>query len=292
MRYFPRHLGFCSWTVLLVLGAACSRAEFVAVADGAAGTGDVDEASVIYDTSDAGNARGLDTGDEAGITCTAPSVPSCPPSDAGICDPVCQTGGCNWCAQKCSYVLSPAGDGVEPTCTSMGKGVFPQICTVRAAGASQQSDDCAPGSICLAPTIGDSLTYCFDLCRSQADCPYGVGCGQRKLSAAGGLVSVCDPPYDQCGVDGTCCDPLANSGCATNRTCLLVSPDLGSGHSRTVCEFAYGDGRNGSPCVSARDCQIRNTCVNNTCQQVCNDATACPAGELCFPLGSEFGYCS
>ena len=278
---------------LLGLDAACTRAEFVPVSDG--GT-TADDASDTGQTSDANPLADAGAGDvrrDTVIICSAPSVPSCTGSGGtGSCDPVCQTGGCDWCTQKCSYVDRSGSGDVQPACTRAGAGVFPQDCAVVASGSPQQSDNCAPGSTCLPPIIGDSLTYCFGLCRSPADCAYGVECGQRKLSAAGGLVAVCDPPYDQCGVDGTCCDPLANSGCAANRVCLLVSPDLGSGHSRTVCEFSYGDGRNGSPCASARDCQIKNTCVNNACRQTCGSGAACAAGSTCTPLGSEFGYCS
>ena len=115
--------------------------------------------------------------------CTAPSVMYCSTVATGICDPVCQTGSCDWCDQKCSLVFASSSGSIEPVCTSRGAGTYPSACAVTAVGSSQQSDDCAPGSICLAPTIGDSFTYCFGLCRSPADCAYGVACGARKLSA-------------------------------------------------------------------------------------------------------------
>lgn len=267
-------------TALLVLIAACTRAQFEPKADGAS----PDVAEVGADT------REVAAPPDAAV-CPAPAVPGCAPVATGPCDPVCQTGVCDWCTQKCSYVYAPSSAGEAIACAPKGTGVFPQSCVLLAAGSPEQSDDCAPGSICLAPTIGAPPTYCFTLCRTSVDCP-NVECGTRKLSAVGGEVAVCDPPYDQCGPDGTCCDPLSNSGCGSNRFCLLVSPDLGTGRSRTVCEFAYGDGRDGAFCITARDCLLRNTCVDNRCRQVCSDAAPCPNGGECVARGSEFGYCS
>jgi hypothetical protein len=179
-----------------------------------------------------------------------------------------------------------------PACRPAGAVGVLQTCTVSSAGTLVQADDCAPGSVCLPPILGDNPTFCFSLCRSPADCAYGVACAARRLSAAGGSVDVCDPPYDQCGPDGTCCDPLTGGGCGNGRVCLLVSPDLGTGHSRTVCEFAYGDGRSGAACAGARDCQIRNACVGGQCYGVCGDGAPCPSGQTCLPLGGEFGYCA
>jgi hypothetical protein len=273
---------------LVLVGVGCARASFAPVPDAA-------QADVLLDppvdVPDAASAASLDAFAERAAQCPAPSLPGCAPAGAGACDPVCQTGGCDWCSQKCSFAYTPDG-GVAPTCTRKGTAVFPQACSSTAAGSVRQSDDCAPGSVCLPPVIGDRPTYCFALCRSRADCTYAVECAPRTLSAAGGLVSVCDPPYDQCGRDGTCCDPIANQGCGANRVCLLVSPDLGSGHSRTVCELSFGDGRNGSPCASARDCQLRNTCVAGACREVCSDTAPCPTGLSCVDYGSELGYCA
>jgi hypothetical protein len=280
MRNLAKDVSLSFLATLAVLGAGCARASFDPVADAAGAPRD---AAAVGDDSPA-----LETS----LTCPAPSVASCVGGAADPCDPVCQTGACAWCAQKCSYSYAPGAVGTQPACASKGARTLAESCTVVSSGSPEQADDCAPGSICLAPTIGDSFAYCFSLCRSDVDCPYGVACGQRKLSAAGGLIFVCDPAYDQCGTDGKCCDPLADSGCDANRYCLLVSADLGSGHSRTVCEYSYGNGLNGAPCSSARDCLTRNTCVNNTCMPVCNPVKPCPAPATCHPLGAEYGYCS
>jgi len=262
---------------LLVLTGACAQATFVPVTNDAGDPGKTESAG------DSGPPP------EVSMACTAPRLDCSGNGPTGTCDPVCQTGNCDWCNQKCTWAL--AGGSAQPTCASEGQKTLFQACTVTFSGSPQQFDDCVAGSTCLAPTIGDELTYCFSLCRTQADCLSGVGCGQRKLSPAGGWVGVCDPPYDQCGVDGKCCDPLGGSGCDTDRVCLLVSPDGDSGHSRTVCEFAYGNGRDSSPCNSARDCLLENSCVNGSCKQVCNSTNPCPNNGTCTPFGSEYGYC-
>jgi hypothetical protein len=278
------------WLICIAAGpfltVACTQASFMRIADPG---GDTQDAGTIGDAAESVGIAESGPGPEVSVTCPAPDLACSGGATTGTCDPVCQTGSCNWCNQKCTYAFD--GVAVEVLCASKNQKIFPQACQVTSAGSLQQFDDCAPGSICLAPTIGDNFTYCFGLCRSKADCLYGVECGQRKLSSAGGWVGVCDPPYDQCGVDGKCCDPLGGGGCETNRVCLLVSPDLGSGHSRTVCEFAYGDGRNSSFCDSSRDCLIKNTCVNNTCRQICNSTNPCPDDGTCTSLGSEYGYC-
>jgi len=273
---------------LLASAAGCAKAEFVPVSDATASDGDARDARQASDTGDTSDTR---PGPEAGPTCSAPSVLGCAPATADPCDPVCQTGGCDWCNQKCSYAYATDNRGPVPVCASAGAKTVPESCTVSFEGTPQQSDDCATGRICLPAMIGDTQRYCFFLCSSPVNCPYGVDCGPRPLSPAGGVVRVCDPPYDQCGPDGTCCDPMADTGCDANRHCLLVAPDLGSGHSRTVCEYAYGDGRNGSPCTSARDCQTRHTCVNGSCLPVCDDGHPCAGSGACAPLGAEYGYC-
>jgi hypothetical protein len=264
------------FAALLVLCGACAQANLVHVTDAAPEPRD-------------GSTLDSSPPVEASMTCPAPNRACSGTVPTATCDPVCQTGSCDWCSQKCTYALD--GGSAQPACASKKQKTPFQACTVTFSGSPQQFDDCAPGSICLAPTIGDQLTYCFGLCRLQADCLSGVGCGQRTLSPAGGSVGVCDPPYDQCGVDGKCCDPLGGSGCDTSRVCLLVSPDGMSGHSRTVCEFAYGNGRNSSPCNSSRDCLLKNTCVKGLCKQVCNSTNPCPDNGTCAPFGSEYGYC-
>jgi hypothetical protein len=267
-------------SILCLLVSACTNAVFEHIEDGGAPDAARDAAADAETRTDV---RGI---------CDAPHMQNCPSVAGGICDPVCQTGDCDWCTQKCSLVPAAGKDEPVAACVGMGKAGFAQRCSITASGSAQQSDDCARGSICLSPVAG-AAAYCFNLCRSQSDCLSAVPCAPRPLEG-GGVVSVCDPPPDQCGVDGRCCDPTTGKGCEADRFCLLVDPDPdpGSGHSRTVCEFSYGAGSVGSPCTLARDCSIMNVCVSNTCQQVCSSAGACPQGQQCRPWGGEFGYCS
>jgi hypothetical protein len=283
-----RLLAFHFLLAWFVIAAGCVKAEFVPTTDGATGP---DDAGDIGSADSDARATSDTAGPEARPICSAPTVFGCGTLALAPCDPVCQTGDCDWCTQKCSYAYATDNRGPVPMCAATGTAKAPASCTVSFEGTARQSDDCAPGSICLAGTIGETRRYCFVLCRSAIDCPGGVACGERPLSLAGGVVDVCDPPYDPCGPDGTCCDPLADTGCGADRHCLLVTPDQGSGHSRTVCEYAYGDGRNGSSCTSARDCQTRNACVNGSCQAICDASHPCPGAGTCVPLGDEYGYC-
>jgi hypothetical protein len=298
MRNQLRRLSLCSLTVLSVLAGACAKASFAPATEGgvetggAGGAGGTDGPATIGDS-------GVEPDVEPDVreSCSEPNLPCSRAPAAGICDPVCQVGGCNWCNEKCTYIFD--GTSKQPACVSKtGKGVFPASCTY-SSGNSTQSDDCAQGSICLPPSVGDLTPYCFRLCAGTADCPSAVACGQRALSPAGGSVGVCDPPYASCGIDGTCCDPLGLTPglvpCPTNRVCLLVSPDPGSQHSRTMCDFDPGSNRVSQSCSSSHDCLAKLTCVNHICQQVCStvDSTAppCPLGTTCTGWGEEYGYC-
>jgi hypothetical protein len=290
MRNQLRRLSLCS---LLVLSAwACAKASFVPATEGGAGTGGAGGTGGTDGPAAIGDS-GVepDVESDGGVSCEPNLFCSRAPA-AGICDPVCQRGGCNWCTEKCTYVFD--GTAAQPACVSKtGNGVFPASCTY-SSDNSTQSDDCAQGSICLPPSIGDLIPYCFRLCAGTADCPGGVACGQRALSPAGGLVGVCDPPYVPCGIDGTCCDPLGLKGCP-NGVCLLVSPDS-SGHSQTMCDFDPGSNRVSQRCSSSHDCLPKLTCVGHICQQVCStvDSTAnpCPPGTTCTGWGAEYGYCT
>jgi hypothetical protein len=302
MRNLPRDL-LSSWlAVLLASSAACTKASFVPVPGGAGGAGGSGISGGAGDsgTVDGGAGAGdsgaaVDSGPGPDVTLTCPATPlACSASTAGICDPVCQTGACNWCNQKCTYAL--AGATAQPTCAATGKQTVFQPCGVNSSGSASQNDNCLPGSICLQPISGTNSWYCFSLCTSTADCIGAVDCGQRYLFPQGPQVYVCDPPYDECGPNSQCCDPFAAPGtspCASNQFCLLASPDPITNHSRTVCEFSYGGGQNGSFCSSPHDCMTANTCVNGFCHRVCNDANPCPTGgRTCLTTWSiEYGYC-
>jgi hypothetical protein len=288
-----------SWLAfLLVSSVACVKASFEPTANvsggaGAGGSGGSAGGGQIGGAGGGADAADTHLGPDTSATCLETPVPNCTPTTTDPCDPVCQAGSkCDWCTQKCSYAL--VGATAQPTCAAkdpVPAEVF-QPCGVTSPGLPGQEDNCAPGSICLQPVKGGSVStgYCFALCHNAIEDCNGVACTQRSLSAAGGTVTICDPPYSQCGPDGTCCDPLATptTSCGPDRVCLLVSPNQ-SGHSLTVCEFSYGDSKNGAACASAHDCNLLNTCVNNACHRVCNDTYPCPVGN-CVKV-AEYGYC-
>jgi hypothetical protein len=254
---------------LLALAGACTNAKFALVGGSQTGT-----------TTSTG------TGTQS--TCYAP-IDNCDSKNSGNdpCDPVCQTGSrCDWCDKKCTY--DAKGTVI---CAGFKDKEILDPCTPEADG----SDDCVPGSICLNPISGGTNSFCFQLCRSSADCDRGPDCGERELAHNGAKVRVCDPPYAQAGGRDSC-DPVENRGCASNRTCFLVSPerqaDGTTGHSRTVCEFSYTDARDGKECNSARDCMYGYTCVDDFCRLVSDQATGCPVGTTYNDHGSEYGYCT
>jgi len=243
-----------------------------------------------------------DQGDSDADTCLTPikPKPNCQALTSSPCDPVCQSGSCNWCSQKCSL----AGDAT-PVCAGWGNISSGNTCTVYLAATPQQHDECGPGDICLSPDVGGSVSYCFTLCHSEVDCVGNVACAFRAMGpmVAGTTPSakVCDPEYVSCDPASAtaCCDPLASSaassGCASGRFCYLVTADS-TGHSRTTCEYNTGGGGRGAACQSSRDCLEKYVCApsgagtSGTCQRVCSGTTPCTSGT-CVLLGAEYGYC-
>lgn len=227
--------------------------------------------------------------------CPENPIAGCSSANLDPCDPVCQTGtACDWCTQKCSYTYGTSGNP-EPTCVSndnADKSLY-QGCTVDNLATGKQTDDCAAGSICL--TLSGDPRQCFTLCHDAIDCPGPGECVPSPLPGGMGQVSVCDPPPVQCGSGSACCNPVAQTGCDDGRHCFLVSESAQGGHSRTVCEFAYGEGGSnastGADCTYTRDCFLKFTCVDGTCRQVCDSASCCAQGTTFVARGSEYGYC-
>jgi hypothetical protein len=234
-------------------------------------------------------------------SCPAPNKCSAQPAGGAPCDPVCQTGTCDWCSEKCSI----AGDGTT-TCSAKGEGDALSGCNISKPGTDLQYDDCAPGNICL-PAGGTGYSYCFKHCGSSADC-IGAPCLLRSLTTKTGStalqVRVCDPPYSPCNdaVPGNCCDPVSKtgSGCRDDQTCYLVppspnTPDPKALDNLTVCDFTEKIGTKRARCSSVRDCAEGWSC-NSTllCQQVCvpNDTSnPCPDGGICTAVGKQYGFC-
>jgi len=294
-------------TALLIMTAACAKAHFVHRADGGStganggagptggsgGAGGTGGSGGGGTSAGSGGAAGGDTGTQGGALCQLTKQPCSGERTTDPCDPVCQSGTCP-CGQKCTF----AGISPHPVCAGQGKVAELGSCQANDYASDKQFDDCAPGNICLAPAFGATPNTCFKLCYDKSDCVSETDCGKRPLASQGGLVSVCDPPYTQCGPDSACCDPLAdgNGACpATSPFCFLVSPDSRTGYSRTVCEYSAGGGKDSSTsCDSSHDCMKKFTCADHFCHRVCSLANpgSCPVGESCTAWGTEYGYCT
>jgi hypothetical protein len=254
--------------------------------------------------------RGGAAGKDAGPPDMAPDRPcigavaSCQPGDAGLCDPVCNTG-CGQCFQKCS--VNTAGD---LTCNAptpgAGVGIFGQCAQVNSGPT--QTDNCAPGEFCFAN--GECGSRCYQFCRTNSDCANGASCSRD----AGGGNKFCDmPPAD--------CNPVKGAASTLKYSRCVGPPNslgcyLSSSSGRTLCDCEFAGGRFGESCTLSRDCLPGLVCYDQTggtagphCFPVCRlpldggvDPTNPDAGESgcnggvqnCLPFspgGSVFGYC-
>ena len=232
------------------------------------------------------------------------SSPICQPSDAGKCDPVCNTG-CGACYDKCS--VNTNGD---LTCNAPSSGPpvgLLQPCSQYSFG-SAQPDNCEPGSVCLNVSVCQGR--CYQFCRTNADCSNGATCSRD----AGGGYSFCDVPQVPC-------DPILGAtkiGCSGPElfTCYLSTTN-----EKTACDCQTGTSKGGvgDMCTRSRDCFAGLICVDfmgngtKVCKKACRlpgdggvDSTKVDAGESgcvdyhhCLPfllpsggLSSSYGYCA
>ncbi len=234
--------------------------------------------------------------------CTG-AIASCPSTDAGLCDPVCNTG-CGQCFEKCSVNTAGALTCNAPT-PGVSVGIFGQCAQVNSG--PDQTDNCAPGEFCF--TNGECGSRCYQFCRVSTDCANGASCSRD----AGGGNKFCDsPPID--------CNPV--KGAASSRTynrCVGPPNSLGcylsSTSGKTICDCEFAGGRFLDDCTHSRDCLPGLVCYDPTggtapsakCYPVCRlpvdggDPTNPDAGEAgcngvgnCLPFssgGSVYGYC-
>ena len=254
---------------------------------GAAGKGGIGGAAGADGAAGAGGAGGGPS-----LPCFEPK-PSCEPSDAGRCDPYCQSG-CAGCRDKCS--VSTSGDLTcnPPTSTQL-VGTL-QACSISSAGLPAQSDDCEPGSVC----IGDEVCFarCFRFCRTDQDCD-NASCSRD----VGGGQKACGIPYQDT------CSPLMipfNSGCGVvGMACYLSATHP----EHTFCDCPVGYGTSGAVCTRSRDCNPGLACTyipsvgKAQCMQVCElskDGSECINGGVCRqyhgasgaePAHARWGFC-
>jgi hypothetical protein len=258
---------------------------------GASGTGGTGTGG----TTGTGGAGGVDAG---GVDrpCIG-AIAGCQPTDAGLCDPVCNTG-CGQCYQKCSFNTNGAltcNDLYPPNQPPVG---LLQFCSPYSpADPTGQSDNCGPGQIC-ANGSACGVPRCYRFCRRDSDCTGGASC-----SRDGGSYQFCDVPPKVC-------DPVA--GGTGSQDCGGLNCYLAQTGKNTLCDCQFnraglgGVGRPSDSCNHSRDCLNGNACVflsaslGKQCKAVCllpvdgGAPDPCPGG--CQPLqadgGSTYGWCN
>lgn len=213
--------------------------------------------------------------------CVAP-IPNCTVLAGGRCDPVCQMGcGCN---EHCSVNGGGALTCNAPLAGGIGLG---KSCDISGNGSPTQTDNCAPGLVCLMEGCG---SHCFKHCRIDADC-VNATCSRQ----IGGGNKVCEVPF-------VTCNPMetgAAAGCpAGAQACYLstLQPD------KTFCDCPVAAvGENGA-CSATQDCIRGLVCVDASnsmdfrCRRVCNlsgPGNNCP-NRSCRPIQDSklYGFCN
>jgi hypothetical protein len=216
--------------------------------------------------------------------CTIKPVSGCT-SGPGKCDPLCQTG-CDNCHQKCSVNTNGALTCNVPSGT--GKAAEGAGCEQVSVGTEQQTDDCAPGLVCVDRAC---KTECAKLCKVDADCP-GSMCSRDYATG----FKVCDVKNVDCNPvkavpGGTKCPGLAQ-GCYLSTTVT----------DRTVCDCPFNAKGEGQICQFSRDCLPGMACVDATgttdfrCYIACSlvgSTSGCMGTQTCHPLlgSTKYGYC-
>jgi hypothetical protein len=283
-------------------GYSCENSSHLCVSSlgGASGTGGKGGTG---GTGGAGNKDGGPLDMPPDRPCTG-AIASCQPSDAGLCDPVCNTG-CGHCFEKCSVNTAGALTCNAPT-AGPSVGVFGQCAQVNSG--ADQTDNCAPGEFCF--TNGECGSRCYQFCRTNTDCANDANCSRD----AGGGHTFCDSPPVICNpVKGAASNGMFN-GCVGPPNSLGCY--LSSTSGRTICDCEFAGKRFLDDCTRSRDCLPGLVCYDPTggtapsakCYPVCRlpldggvDPTNPNAGEAacngignCLPFssgGSVYGYC-
>jgi len=213
---------------------------------------------------------------------------NCSATDAGVCDPFCQSG-CG-CVEKCSVNTGGAAT-CNPLAPGQVRGVL-QPCEALSSGTAKQTDQCAPGLVCVNDACGGGANgRCYQFCRSDNECT-DAPCNRD----AGGGFRYCDVPF-------VACTPLPgsnNTGCpGPGLICYIATSDV----SREICDCQFPPGiLEGDVCTLSRECTVGLACVANqlgtkVCTRVCRlNGMDCPVGT-CRTLtengktNSTFGFC-
>lgn len=170
-------------------------------------------------------------------------------------------------------------------CVEAGKEVCAAMGTTPAGQACEQHTDCTPGHLCIGVAQG--------VCRPR--CEFTIGkcpAGQVCLDLLPHL-----PTPDNLGYcTGVSCDPLLDTGCATNQACY--------GGAKPSCALP-GTAIEGQACKQSPDCIRGMICLpgQGTCVRLCDARktgieAGCAANDPCEalsaggqPLSDHQGYC-
>jgi hypothetical protein len=221
--------------------------------------------------------------DKVEATCSIKPVAGCTPG-AGTCDPLCQTG-CDGCTQKCSVNTAGALTCNVPSSPSWA--MEGEQCEQVSAGSAMQTDECAPGLVCVDRNC---KRECAKLCRTNADCPD----------------STCTADYATgwkvCDLKATDCNPvkqMAPNPCPLPAQGCYLSPTV---TDRRVCDCPGLSLPEGRICKLSRDCLPGMACVDATgtgdfrCRIVCSltgATSGCTGTQNCQALNgsTKYGFC-
>ncbi|MDY0061122.1 MAG: hypothetical protein RBU45_15045 [Myxococcota bacterium] len=246
----------------------------------------------------------------AGVASGCPAGSACVPTRLGqlFLDPLLQGQGV--CAQGCgadaacgagqACLLLPGLDAAglcRVACDPADGGGCPvgEVCLARphapASGVCLPSSPCRPGSACdpggglsacLALTEGSEQGVCLPGCFAGEDCPPGASCLLR--SAPAWHEGRCLGPEA-----GVACDPLAQTGCGLDQTCLVLGGP-GIAGMAAICSGDTGLQQEGEDCLAGGACLPGLICHAGRCTRTCAPAgpVLCPGGP-CQDIGGLVG---
>ncbi|MFO0551399.1 MAG: hypothetical protein U0271_23615 [Polyangiaceae bacterium] len=184
--------------------------------------------------------------------------------------------------QPCKLVAPQCGCDEDAACSVDGNGG--RICvvagTVQPGQICDANNYCAPGSVCVGYTDGE--TTCAEFCNSDVECTAPGGKCVLPLTGAP-TVMLCSENCELVTSQGC---PLANSSCQIGVTA--------SDEPYTLC-VPSGAGVEQSVCADSSECAPGFTCLPTTandsrCFEWCNvNGGSCPINESCLGLEISTG---
>jgi hypothetical protein len=204
----------------------------------------------------------------------------------GACDPFTNSG-CDG-DKKCTALQIEKS--LELACGSKGNGSVGDTCERVLENGAQTGDNCGDGLACFA-IAGETDPTCRRICPTSGTanaCPSGSACSLR-------VTGLTDTGFCQTTAS---CEPLDQSGCASDEGCYLVA---------TGAQCAPKGGKSpGDTCSQANDCAPGSTCLlvgsSGLCASFCSTADggtpectgADTGGDICDPIpgvSENLGIC-